>query len=49
MEEVKNFLLANGYNKMFVNRQPDAVLIRAHDDIKRMFIPGIKELIPKSA
>lgn len=49
MEEIKKFLLAHGYKKTFVNRQADSVLISTYDSIKRLAIPGIKQLIPKNA
>jgi hypothetical protein len=49
MEEVKDFLLKHGYKKTFVNRQADVVLLGVYDNIKRMYIPGVKALIPKNA
>lgn len=48
MEEVKQFLLKNGYKKTFVNRQADSVLLNAYDSIKRLTIIGSKELLPKN-
>ena len=49
MEEVKEYLLMHGYKKTFVNRQADVVLLGIFDSIKRLYIPGVKALIPKNA